>query len=796
MATSVMPIVGSGVFELCIFNQFKKPEYVGYYTDVYEADQYIADHPTRDIYLTPQKLNPSLIQRGHNKMVKANERTTDGDVLGYQYLLSDLDPRQKLADGQIVKRPRGVCATDEEHEAALLLARNIIAGIGLGDENYILVDSGNGAHIYIPVEQGIQAPAIKAATEGIQALYETELVEVDTTVSNPARLMRAPGSINCKGDVKRPCVYLHCPEHLIPENYEFIAGLKVETVQEPRPKDGADLAEKIANDLGYITKKPGPIYLLKECPFCKSTDKGAVVGRVGENGGYFFKCQHKRCKSKKWTDLKAHVGLATGRLDTVRKILTEQGKEALEITEVQAEISKLKASGELGKLKETAESVGITYKQLKAAARSPFAIAQDMADGWIREHHIKTDKLTRILYHYENGVYVEADDFIAGIIDEKFRGINTNSFINNVLDYIKRHSLYEFRDEWLALDKGIINTNTLEIVGCSPEIVTRIKLNVAYDKDAQCPAWLTFIGECKSDLTLLQETAGYPLLPGYPFQKAIMLLGGGGQGKSVFLKVLAEILNTANVSAASLQTLVDNRFATADLYGKLANISGDIPDMALSNTGIFKALTGDDRIRAEMKGKNPFDYWNRSKLIFSANQLPPTKDKSTGYMRRWLLIDFLREMVTTPNPRLSAELLAEKEGIFNWMLEGAKRVRENGFTYTSNSDEMAKRYIERSEPVTLFLKECCDEDFESFETSKSLFAVYNAWARHNHKKRMGGREFITAMRNQSAYPIEYHKKTIYEQDPYSGRQIPIERPWGFDGVKLTKTVANFSTLEP
>jgi len=794
MATSVMPIVGSGVFELCIFNQFKKPEYVGYYTDVYEADQYIADHPTKDIYLTPQKLNPSLTQRGHNKMVRANERTTDDDVLGYQYLLLDLDPRQKLADGKIVKRPRGVCASDEEHEAALSLARNIITGIELGDENYIMVDSGNGAHIYIPVESGIQAPAIKAATEGIQTLFETDLVEVDTAVSNPARLMRAPGSTNCKGDIRRPCVYLHCPEHLIPVSYEFVSGLKVESVPEPRQKDGADLAEKIANDLGYIIKKPGPIYLLKECPFCMSTDKGAVVGRVGENGGYFFKCQHKRCKNKKWADLKAHVGLATGRLDTVRKILTEQGKEALELTEVQAEISKLKASGELGKLKETAESVGITYKQLKAAARSPFAIAQDMADGWVREFHIKTDKLTRILYYYENGVYVEADDFIAGIIDEKFRGMNTNSFIKNVLDYIKRHSLYDFGDEWLALDNGIINTATLEIVGCSPEIVTRIKLNVAYDKDAQCPAWLKFIGECKSDLTLLQETAGYPLLPGYPFQKAIMLLGGGGQGKSVFLKVLAEILNTANVSAASLQTLVDNRFATADLYGKLANISGDIPDMALSNTGIFKALTGDDRIRAELKGKDPFNYWNRSKLIFLANQLPPTKDKSTGYMRRWLLIDFLRDMVATPNPRLSAELLAEKDGIFIWMLEGARRVSEKGFTYTSNSEEMAKRYIERSEPVTLFLEECCKEDFDSFESVKALHAVYNAWMRRNHKKKMGSREFLNAMRNQSKYPVEYCRKTLtIERDAYG--HITYEyKPWGFDGIKLTKKVEDFSKL--
>lgn len=564
----------------------------------------------------------------------------------------------------------------------------------------------------------------------------------------------------------------------MPVSYEFIAGLKVESTPEPKPKDGIDLAEKIATDLGYIRKKKGPVYILRECPFCKSTDNGAVVGRVGDDGGYFFRCQHKRCKNKKWADLKAHVGLATGRLDKVRKILQEQGKAALEQPEVQAEISRLKAAGELKKLKDTAEDVGITYKALLEAAKSPFAIAQNMADKWIPEYHIKTDRLTRQIFYYEAGVYVGAEDFIAALIDDKFRGVNTTSFIKNVLEYIKRHSWFDFKDEWLAVDNGLVDTKTLAVIGFSPDTVTRIKLNVAHDPEAQCPKWTKFIEECESDPVLLQEAGGYSLLPGYPWQKAIMLLGGGGQGKSVFLRVLGEIMGMENVSAASLQTLVDNRFGTNSLYGKLANMAGDIPDMALSNTAIFKALTGDDRIRAEEKGQPAYEFWNRAKLLFSANALPPTKDKSGGYFRRWILADFNRKMVTDPNPRLTAELLAEKSGIFNWMLEGAKRLNEKGFTYTIDYEEMARRYIERSEPITLFLKDCCEEDFDRFESSKRVFAAYNAWARTRKKKRMSGKEFIGAMRNQTIYTIEYHRRGTPD-DHY-------ERPMGFSGIRLVK----------
>lgn len=798
MTDSVKPITGSDVFEMCVFNSQKKPELVGYFSDTQKADAYINGHQGFDIFLTPHRVNPSLLQRADNTMKHVTDRTNDGEVFEYKDILIDLDPRQNI-EGRIVDRPRGVSSSDEEHAAALDLADEIVADIGLAPENYILTSSGNGAHVYIPIEKGIQQPAIEAAIKGIKVLYETELVTVDETVSNPSRLMRAPGSINNKGAIKRPCKILNCPEHLMPVGYDFVAGLKVETAPEAKPKNGIDidLAEKIANDLGYSRKKAarmGTVYLLNKCPICGSTDNGAVVGRIHGDGAYFFRCQHKRCKGKKWADLKEKVGLETGRLDRVRKAILEHGKEALEDPDVQAEVSKLKAAGDLDKLREAAESVGIAYKALKAAARRPFAIAQDMADRWIVDYHIKTDRLTRRLYHYEAGVYVDAEDFIACLIDEKFRGINTTGFISNVTDYIRRHSLYDFSDRWLALDNGLLNPDTMEKVDFRPDIVTRIKLPVAYDKTATCPKFDAFIGECKADKELLQEAAGYPLLPDYPHQKAIMLLGAGGQGKSVFLKLLAKILNEDNVSAASLQTLVDNRFGTNSLYGKLANIAGDIPDMALSDTATFKGLTGDDRVRAEEKGKPAYDFWNRAKLLFSANALPPSKDKSTGYFRRWILIDFLREMVQNPNPRLAAELLEEKSGILNWMLAGAKRLNKNGFTYTTDPEEMARTYIERSEPIVKFLEECCKEDFDGFESVKALHAVYNTWVRQNHKKKMGSRDFLNAMRNQSKYPVEYCRKTLdIERDSY-GHVTYEYKPWGFDGIKLIKAVGDFQKL--
>ena len=93
-------------------------------------------------------------------------------------------------------------------------------------------------------------------------------------------------------------------------------------------------------------------------------------------------------------------------------------------------------------------------------------------------------------------------------------------------------------------------------------------------------------------------------------------------------------------------------------------------------------------------------------------------------------------------------------------------------------EKMALAYIERSEPVTMFLKDCCEENFDQFENSKKVYAAYNAWARINRKKKMSGKEFVSAMRNQTSYIIEYHRKGSPDEN--------YERPMGFSGIQLLK----------
>jgi putative DNA primase/helicase len=85
-----------------------------------------------------------------------------------------------------------------------------------------------------------------------------------------------------------------------------------------------------------------------------------------------------------------------------------------------------------------------------------------------------------------------------------------------------------------------------------------------------------------------------------------MLLGPGSNGKSVLLKLIVSLLGRDNVSSVTLQALSDDRFAKAQLFGKLANVAGDLDSKPVEKSGAFKMLTGEDVITAEAKYRQPF----------------------------------------------------------------------------------------------------------------------------------------------------------------------------------------------
>ncbi|MGA7369818.1 MAG: DUF5906 domain-containing protein [Nitrososphaeraceae archaeon] len=107
-----------------------------------------------------------------------------------------------------------------------------------------------------------------------------------------------------------------------------------------------------------------------------------------------------------------------------------------------------------------------------------------------------------------------------------------------------------------------------------------------------CPAIMRFMHEVMApeDVETVLDFIAYCLWRGFPFHRYLLFNGSGRNGKGVMLEIIKCFLGHNNVSGESLHRLLDTRFATAELYGKLANIDADLSKAALKNTGVQEVI--------------------------------------------------------------------------------------------------------------------------------------------------------------------------------------------------------------
>ena len=260
------------------------------------------------------------------------------------------------------------------------------------------------------------------------------------------------------------------------------------------------------------------------------------------------------------------------------------------------------------------------------------------------------------------------------------------------------------RFEWAT---GVLHPHT-------SAMFTSVQLPVEYDRAAQCPVFDLYLKTTfePDDIPLIEELLGWCLIPDRRFEKSVMLTGEGENGKSVFLDLLGDLLGTTNVSNVALQDLEENRFKAAQLYGKLANTFADLDARGLRASSMFKTLTTGDPIDAERKHGHPFRFRSYAKLLFSANKIPPSRDRTHAFYRRWVIIPFTRTFNgvgsnPTPDTGLRDKLKTELAGILNRAVDGLRRLHLNkAFTEPQSVKDAKQAYIRDNDHMQGFLEEC------------------------------------------------------------------------------------------
>lgn len=360
-------------------------------------------------------------------------------------------------------------------------------------------------------------------------------------------------------------------------------------------------------------------------------------------------------------------------------------------------------------------------------------------------------KINDQLHIYRDGIYVSGADVIEGQMIRLISNLKRaqRSEVMAYLEILIEENVTTTNPNIIAFSNGLYDLRDGSFRGFTPDIVITNKIPWAYNPAAYSELLDHTLDRLACDdpevRALLEEMVGYCLYRRNELGKAFILIGDKSNGKSTFLHVVKNMLGDANIASLDLKELGD-RFKTAELFGKLANIGDDIGDEFIANASVFRKLVTGERVNVERKGQDPFEFNNYSKFLFSANVIPRMKDKTGAVQRRLVIVPF--DAKFTPNdpdfrPFIKDELCEQEpmEYLIILGLAALKRVlMNNRFTTSQRVQGQLDEYEENNNPIIGFINEVGLEGIEN-EPSNMVYRKYKEYCIANNFQALSAIEF-------------------------------------------------------
>ena len=351
-------------------------------------------------------------------------------------------------------------------------------------------------------------------------------------------------------------------------------------------------------------------------------------------------------------------------------------------------------------------------------------------------------KINGQLHIYKEGIYTNGYKEIEADMIQHIPNLKKMQR-REVLDYMELivEEKQPSEANLIAFNNGVYDIMTGELKPFSTEIVITNKIPWDYDPDAYSELADSTLNKlsCGDSAirALLEECIGYCFYRRNELGKAFILTGDKSNGKSTFLDCVKAILGEKNISALDLKELGD-RFTTSMMFGKLANIGDDISDdfMQGSQVSIFKKIVTGNRIKAERKGQDPFEFNPFIKLLFSANDIPRMKDKTGAVLRRLVIIPFNATFGKSDpdyDPFIKYKLIQKEsiEYLISLGVEGLKRVIINDeFTKSTKVQNQLNEYEEENNPIIAFIADSGIDMIEN-EPTNEVYKRYQVFCADN-----------------------------------------------------------------
>lgn len=256
--------------------------------------------------------------------------------------------------------------------------------------------------------------------------------------------------------------------------------------------------------------------------------------------------------------------------------------------------------------------------------------------------------------------------------------------VTKVISDLLPQGLTEGTEDGINFANGFLDTS-LELHEHSPKFgkTFTMPFNYVPERAGEAHKWLKFLEDCWGDdedyedkVKALQEVFAATMFGiGTRFQRAILLYGKAGTGKSVMLEVLQAMMPPAALCTVPPEDWA-GRFQLSGLIGRTLNVCGELPESATLDGAMFKGVVCGEPMKGEYKGRDVFNFRPFATHWFASNHLPHSRDTSMGFVRRWQIFSFSRVVPTEERVDHFHEVLVseEREAIAAWAMLGLSRL--------------------------------------------------------------------------------------------------------------------------
>jgi len=358
------------------------------------------------------------------------------------------------------------------------------------------------------------------------------------------------------------------------------------------------------------------------------------------------------------------------------------------------------------------------------------------------------DDIKNEVWIYNDGIYkangkssiaeqcrkILKENFTTHLINEIISKIEADTYIDSD-KFFKNNYIEE-----IPVQNGILNITTKKLKAFNPKKIFFNKLPIKYDPNAECPNIEKHFKEVlknENDAKVMFEVFGFFLYKDYFIEKAIMFVGDGRNGKGKTIDLMKRFLGGENCCSVPLTQLAEGGFRIWDLFGKMANLAGDLSSNALKETSTLKQTTGRDLIGADRKNKTTINFINYAKHVFACNELPRVYDFSRGFWERWILFEFpytfvKKEIYDSLDKKKNYKLMdpfiidklstnEELSGLLNKAIEGLHNIlKKKDFSYSSGVEEVKKFWVRKSDSFTAFAMDNLEESYDKGISKRKL----------------------------------------------------------------------------